>query len=189
MPKAITYTNRKGRKYHLCETKTKKGKPRFVFSREPRGKPVFEMPDGYEISESINGQVSLRKVVASPISDDEILTVRTIVRRQAHLTRYRVDVRKDAIVVYEPVGGIDEGVARMLGLPREAVESLSSRVQYSPVLRFILVDVENREFIVERMCYRGSVDGWLPLHDAGHLAGLAPRYVAHIGKESFFELY
>jgi hypothetical protein len=45
---------------------------RFVFSREPRGKPVTVMPAGYEPAENINGQVTLRKIGSSLISEAEI---------------------------------------------------------------------------------------------------------------------
>ena len=42
-------------------------------------------------------------------------------------------------------------------------------------------------FVVERMCFRGRIDGWHGL-DGGPLEKLVERYVPHIGKDSFFEL-
>ena len=45
----VTYTNRKGRTYHLCQGVTRTGKPRYYFAREPKGKPVEQIPEGYEI--------------------------------------------------------------------------------------------------------------------------------------------
>ena len=39
---AITYTNRKGRTYYLCKDYTKTGKPRYFFSREPKGEILEE---------------------------------------------------------------------------------------------------------------------------------------------------
>jgi len=55
----ITYANRKGLTYYLCKTVTKSGKPRYVFTREPKGEPVEQVPEGYAIRESVNGVVSL----------------------------------------------------------------------------------------------------------------------------------
>jgi len=40
----ITYTNRKGVTYHLCQGVTKTGKPRYYFARQPKGEPVPEIP-------------------------------------------------------------------------------------------------------------------------------------------------
>jgi len=36
----VTYTNRKGHTYYLCQGVTKTGKSRYYFAREPRGEPV-----------------------------------------------------------------------------------------------------------------------------------------------------
>ena len=51
----VTYTNRKGYTYYLCRGTTKTGKPRYYFAREPKGDPVEQIPEGYEIRESVNG--------------------------------------------------------------------------------------------------------------------------------------
>jgi hypothetical protein len=59
---AVTYTNRKGTTYSLCRGVTKTGKTRYFFAREPVNEPVEKVPEGYEISESVNGVVSLAKV-------------------------------------------------------------------------------------------------------------------------------
>lgn len=105
----ITYTNRNGRTYYLCEVAQRNGRTRFVFSREPRGKPVTLMPAGCEPAESVNGQVSLRKVGTSPISQAEVQCVRAALDRHTRLAGYRVEVRKETIVIHEPQGGIDPG--------------------------------------------------------------------------------
>jgi hypothetical protein len=68
---AITYTNRKGKTYHLCRGTTKTGKPCYYFAREPKGEPVEQIPDGYEIRESVNGVVSLAKTRPQQILPDE----------------------------------------------------------------------------------------------------------------------
>lgn len=187
MGEAISYTNRKGKTYFLCEKKTKTGKKRYVFSKEPGDKPVNKIPEGYEITESVNGVVSLSKAVPSPILPAEVAAVREAVAAHDHLSRYRVDSRKKDIIVYEPIGPGPEQLAEALGVRAEALKGLGDDAQYTPVLRFLLVDEERRWFGVERMCYRGSVDGWLPL-GAGKIEKLAKRYVVHLGKESFYEL-
>ena len=54
---SITYTNRKGVTYYLCQGVTRTGKPRYYFAREPQGDPLEQIPAGYIISESVNGIV------------------------------------------------------------------------------------------------------------------------------------
>lgn len=191
MADAITYTNRKGKTYYLCEKTTKTGKNRYVFSKEPKGKPVTKLPEGYEITESVNGVVSLSKAVPSPILPSEVDIVRKALAANKRLRRYRVDSRKTDIIVYEPVGGLSLNAVKELGLgfPMSAMKRLEKSAQYAPVLRFRLLDEQGREFGVERMCYRGSIDGWLPLSDGGKIEQLTKRYIDQLGKESFFELY
>jgi hypothetical protein len=57
----VTYTNRKGVTYTLCRGATSTGKPRYYFAREPKGEVVEEIPEGFKISESVNGTVSLAR--------------------------------------------------------------------------------------------------------------------------------
>jgi len=56
---SFEYTNRKGVTYYLRRSTTKRGKTHYAFSRKPGGEEVEALPDGYEVRESINGQVSL----------------------------------------------------------------------------------------------------------------------------------
>lgn len=185
----ITYTNRNGQTYYLCEVVQRNGKIRFVFSREPRGKPVTVMPAGYELAESVNGQVSLRKAGTLPISPAEVQYVRDALHRHPHLTSYRVEARKKTIVIYEPRGSIDPGVIfQELGLDVRRSGRFKGGPRYSPVFRFRLIDPQKRIFMAERMCYRSSLEGWLSLHTAGSLSSLTNRYLRHLGEDSFFEI-
>ena len=78
----ITYTNRKGATYTLCQGVTKTGKPRYTFVRDPQGKRALEtIPDGYEISESVNGVVSLVKSHPQKLLPQEIAAVEQAVRQ------------------------------------------------------------------------------------------------------------
>jgi hypothetical protein len=62
--------------------------------------------------------------------------------------------------------------------------------QYTPVLRFTLLDPKQRLFGSERMCYLGSIDGWLELYaHTGSVAELARALIPTLGTEQFFELW
>jgi len=101
---SITYTNRKGVIYYLCQGVTKTGKPRYYFAREPQGTPLEQIPAGYIISESVNGIVSLVKARPVQILPDEVAAVESAVRRHPKSRNYRVGIKQNRIEVYERVG-------------------------------------------------------------------------------------
>lgn len=185
----VTYENRKGDTYYLSAVKTRKGKTRLVFSRQPKGESVPEVPQGHEIAESVHGQVSLRKIAPSAISDLEVREVQSVIREYQHIEDCRIEVKGKSIVVYEP-NKPNLGPIHDLGFSLGPVQlkNLERHTRYKAVMRFNLVDADDRAFVTERMCYRGSMEGWLDLHDMGSIGKLARKYIKHIGKESFYEL-
>ncbi|MDD2456587.1 MAG: hypothetical protein PHE10_09700, partial [Kiritimatiellae bacterium] len=64
-------------------------------------------------------------------------------------------------------------------------EERQQHASYQAVMRFSLVDRETRAFTVERYCFRGRIDDWIWLDGPGALAGLARKYVKHLGQDSF----
>ena len=74
----ITYTNRKGVTYYLCRGVTKTSKPRYYFAREPKSEPVEQIPEGFKISESVNGIVSLVRDRPALIQPEEARYLETI---------------------------------------------------------------------------------------------------------------
>jgi hypothetical protein len=193
----ITYTNRKDVTYTLCKGSTKTGKSRYFFAREPQGESVEAIPEGYEIRESVNGVVSLAKVRPGHILAEEVAVVAAAIQRHPRGRNYRVDVKPDRIDIYELVGG---GMDEVLAIFNAALSpALLAKMradrecygQYTAVLRFILTDAEHRLFRAERMCYRSSVDGWLPLYNFGaaSIEQLARRLVPTLGTDAFFGLY
>lgn len=192
----ITYTNRKGVTYTLCKGVTKTGKRRYFFAREPQGEPVEAIPEGYEIRESVNGVVSLAKMRPGHILAEEVAVLAAAIQQHPRGRNYRVDVKPDRIDIYALVGGgMDEVLAVFNAVltPELLAEIRADRErygQYTAEMRFILTDAERRLFRAERMCYRSSVDGWLPLRTIGiaSIEQLARRLVPTLGTDAFFEL-
>ena len=196
----VSYTNRKGQTYMLYRGQTKSGKPRYYFGRadQGQGEPVTEIPAGYTISESVNGVVSLVKDQPSLIQPEEVAAVEAAVQQHPEARRYRVAVKNDRIEIYEQVGPNYETVVSEMHLPGLSSPGLSERLRaleehharYAPVFRFILLDPARRRFGAERMCYRGSIDGWLELMPtSGSVAELARKLVPTLGPDQFFELW
>lgn len=193
----ITYTNRKGRTYYLCQGVTKTGKPRYLFAREPRYEPVHKIPPGYEIRESVNGVVSLARVTPAVVRAEELAAVEAALWKHPKAQNYRVAVKHKRIVVYERAGpDVDEYLSELEGYfpisprKREAGrELLEKRARFDPVMRFTLWDKERRTFHAERWCFRGSIDGWLSLHLYSTVAELAQDLIPALGTDEFFELW
>ena len=193
----ITYTNRKGKTYYLCQGTTKTGKPRYYFAREPKGQPVEQIPEGYEIRESVNGVVSLAKTRPRQILPDERAVVEAALRQHPKPGNYRVDVKGKQIVIYERTGAdIDQlfPLLRAVGGISQAKraslqEILDKSAQFSPVLRFTLSDEEKRTFYAERWCYLGSIDDWIHAGPNGPVHLLAQLMIPKLGTDAFFDLY
>ncbi len=189
VPPRLPYINRKGYAYHLRAIVTKTGKTRYVFTRTRSKDALGEVPPGHTIVESVNGVVSLARAGHSAIAGEELGVVRAALQRRRRLARHAAEARKNAILVFEPIGALDPGAAKELGIDAATAERyFEEHAQYVPVFRFTLVDPARRVFLAERMCYRSSVDGWLSLNDTGTLRELVRQYLPHLGRDSFYEL-
>jgi len=195
----VSYTNRKGLTYTLYRGQTKTGKPRYYFGRagQSQGEPVTGLPPGYTISESVNGVVSLVKDRPSLIQPEEVAAIEAVVQQHPDAHRYRVAVKRDRIEIYEQVGPDYDALLSEMHIVGLSSPGLAERLRaeqehdarYTPVLRFILLDPAQRRFGVERMCYLGSIDGWLELGRTGPVAKLARALIPTLGTDQFYELW
>jgi hypothetical protein len=192
----ITYTNRKGFTYFLNKGVTKTGKPRYYFAKVQKGEPVDEVPQGYEIEESVNGIVSLVKFRPKLIPYEEWVCVEDALARHPKTRDYRILVKDKMIVIYESTGfDVDKMMKLFEGFPilpdaRERLEEKKEQNdQFTPVMRFILENQETREFRAERWCYSGSIDDWIHAGRSGKIDKLAKTLIPKLGTDEFFELY
>lgn len=196
---AVTYTNRKDRTYYLCQALTKTGKPRYYFAREPRDTLVEEIPEGYEIRESVNCVVSLGKVRVILLLDEEIDTVNKAVQEHPKAKDFRVDVKSKQIIICERVVpdfvDLGEMLAAHLGMPSLSSDQIQRleevdrvRAQYSPTMRFVLRDAQNRRFRAQRMGFHGGIDDWMDIAYSEPLADVVAARVHTVGTDAFFEL-
>ena len=195
----VTYTNRKGYTYYLCQGLTKKGNPRYFFSRTLKDTVLEEIPQGYEIRESVNGNVSLAKIRPVELLDSEIRAVQEALNAHPKARLYRKDVKPRQITIYESLGAdighLSKPLKRLLGseaqtqdLMQQIQEEEYTRAQFSPVMRFTLTDDEHRFFVAERMCYRGSVEDWIEIEIDKTIDELCARLISKLGTEGFFDL-
>ena len=189
-PAAFAYTNRRGDTYYLHEGKTKTGKPRYFFAKTVREGALTKMPEGFEVSESINGVVSARrKRLGEPtVPDEDLDVVQAAVKRQRRLQDHEVRVVGGAIVVFEPDTCREElrHLESVLGgpLPRSFIKDRMKKTRFAPVMKF---EPDGKGYAVFRMTCRGEGDWSWPL-TAGALKKLATKHVRHIGTDEVFEL-
>jgi len=191
----LSYTNRKGRVYYLHAGRTKTGKRRYFFARTAGDGVLTALPAGFEIVESINAVVSLRRIDpdACTVPEMDLARVRAELVRHPHLRRHRADAVKGTIMVFEPIGGLTDEIADHLVASFQLTPAqleqrrpvLEKGLQYTPVMR--LVPVDRGRYELARMTYRG-VGGWSSALARGPLQKLASTYLKQIGTPTFFDL-
>ncbi len=191
----MEYVNRKGDTYYLQQGKTKTGKPKYYFGRRLSAAPLDAMPEGYEVHESPeNAQVHARKTRATEVSSMERRLVEEAVARLAGLKHVIVNIEHDALVVYlpdtedEPLERLDEMPWFSAGAIGKLRDRQARRAYYQKMMRFELLDDDERLYSVQRWCFRGSIDNWVFLAGPAPLERLVEQFAPHLGKESFFEL-
>lgn len=192
----VAYTNRKGCEYFLCAGRTKLGKIRYFFAREPGAAPVPAIPEGFEIQESINGVVSLAKARPKLILDAEVDAVKAALAKHPRGRRYRVDAQGDRITVYEnvgvDVGQFQEYLVQRTGFiigPGNARGFEEKHARYMAMLRFVLMAGRVRKFVVQRMCFRSSVESWILVSSPKRLGKLVSDLIPTLGSDAFYELH
>jgi hypothetical protein len=160
---------------------------------QSNGALAKSIPEGFEIYENPNAQVFLRRIPPKIITDEERQVVEDGMRKYASVQDYKIDVRGNAIAIHtahqesETFREMFTGFRPDLDQTKIA-EFVAQAVHYSPMMQFLLEDEKRRTFTAQRYCFIGSIDDWI---DIGHglLPTLVKRYVKHLGKESYFELF
>ena len=192
----ITHKNRKGDTYYLHEGKTKKGNPKYFFSKKIKGILPDGIPDGYEIYENIDAQVFLRKIQPKIITDEELNLVKSYLEKCKHIPHWQVEVKKDTIIVYTSDDNEKDMVnecSNVFGglfspIKKDLLERMLKRnIRYMPMLKFTLIDKTNRIFDLDRQYFR-SEGGWMKIDYKKSLDELAKKYCKFLNTEDFFDL-
>ena len=190
--KPVSYTNRKGKTYYLHAAKRKSGKTVYVMKLSSRD-ALTQLPEGYEIMEGVNGQVSVGRSKPRQITVEEETLILEKLQRLG-LKYYRCEAKDAYLTVYAPVYSETAFDDLSSVFPNSFIDSTKAFIfekmqtgPLEPVMRFELIDEESRRFNIERMTYRGAGD-WHSLWKFGALNELADKFLPHLGKDSFFDL-
>ena len=193
----MEHTNRKGDRYFVFEGKTKTGKPKYFVSRKPTsdgGNQIESLPEAFELFEDPSSHVvTVRRRKPTRIKQFEADLVRDLAIRLSSHSAVQALIDGDYIVLYAPDEDslqLAKDFESMFGSFTSAAKSIVSRGRYTAVMRFKLVDEDQRLYQISRYCFRSSIDGWLSLPSrSAPLETLARKYFPHLGEDSFYELF
>jgi hypothetical protein len=188
---AFTYTSRRGKTYYLRTGPKRGGGIQHYVSTDPKGPVADAIPEDFEVYETPNGQVYLRKKKPVRIQPAELALIeKELQRRPKSQHCYLAEVSDDKIVIHQ--GETHIGFIREINvrLPASGLEEWAARnAHYMPVMRFVLLDKAERIFGPERYCFRGSVEDWIPIGQPDQLKKLTARFLKHLGNDSIYELF
>ncbi len=192
--KKVTYTNRKGKVYYLYAAVTKTGKQRYTFAAKSKGEPIDAIPEGYEIRENVNGRVSLAKIAPQLILPDEQNYVENAISDHPQKIHYRVDVKKNEIVVYESNLSEADGLANMLAeISRQSKDkvmiTMMEHATFMPMLKFTLVDKNKRLFQAKRLDPHYSDERWIEMSAMETIQQLTDEIIPRLDEDEFFDFF
>ncbi|MCD6274131.1 MAG: hypothetical protein J7K30_15115 [Deltaproteobacteria bacterium] len=138
----------------------------------------------------------MRKKQPQIVTDIEKYLINKYLKKLKSSNRYLSDIKGKNITVFESTQNIDGLKALFERLPFGEhqsdsciIEKLEREITYKPMMRFILEDKQQRIFIAQCFCFKGSVDDWIYIGGPDSLENLLKAYFNHLGQESFYGLY
>ena len=187
---SVIHVNRRGTKYYLHTGPRRGGGIQHFFSTKPEGQLAGAIPDGFEIQETVNAAVYLRRKQPKLIREDELDELRQRLKAIKGKRRYCVEARGKVVTIHESTSDFSSLAAAWSFVSPQKVAEVNERfTDYQAVMRFVLADAKTRQFSPERYCFRGSVEDWISIGPPDTLAKLAEKYFKHLGKDSIYELF
>lgn len=188
---SVTYTNRKGKTYHLHQGVTQKGNPKYHFALSEPEQPVDAIPQGYEIYENPGGQVFLRRQRPKHIPEAELAVVAQALEAHPQIAYFLLDVKDRMIYVYTAVQDTDflRRTITTYHPNKDAETYIAQNLTYHTELRFELKDAKKRTYVAWRYCFRGSIDDWITISQPDTLDTLAATFIPLLEDEAFYTLY
>lgn len=191
----VEYVNRRGETYRLMVGKTRTGKPNYYTTKKDRGTrgtPAESIPEGFELYETpADARVYVRRKRETRLMSWEREQAIEATKRISGTSHFFVEIDGDSLVIYWPqqnAAQLERFASIFETTLQRAKQSFIINGHYSPEMRFVLCNEEQRLFRADRMCYRGGSEHWMRISGAEPLEALLEEFVPHLGQESFFEL-
>src|SRR5262245_2916833 len=98
---AFSHQTRRGEVYYLQSGPKRGGGTQYYFSRKQTGTAATALPDGFEIYETVDGQVYLRRKRPKLILDCELDRVGSELAKLGPKWMFRAEVDGEQIVIHE----------------------------------------------------------------------------------------
>ena len=125
------------------------------------------------------------------ILPEELASVKDTLQKHPKSHNYRVAVKNDQIIIYESQGTDFGELFGSIGwtVPDRLGQEFNERhAHFSPIMRFILDDTEERIFSPQRWCFLGSIDTWINAGTSGKIDYLV-KLIPKLGTDDFYEIY
>lgn len=125
----ITHTSRTGDTYYLHTGPKSGGGVQHYFSTKSTGNLAEQLPEGFEVYESVRGQVFLRRQQPKLIRNGELDGVARRVEKPRAGHRYKIEVRGKVLTIHESAPRSLELERFALPFPQERLEPLPSALR------------------------------------------------------------
>ena len=189
----IEFKNIRQQAYYIKSKKTKKGNTTYFMTRKKDEKCLDKIPQGYEVFERYDtGMMYIRKMKKSNFQIHEIKIIENELEANQSIIGYKLDINGDQIKIYVAEKEENERIAQTFDdsflLQKIRFSEKFKRFDEKIIIN-IKVSKQGKEFEIMRFCYLGSVDDWIVIDTGNNLELLTKKYLIHLGKESYYELF
>jgi len=107
----FTYNSRTGKTYYLHTGPKRGGGTQHFFSKKSAGTLAGQLPAGFEVYETVNGQVYLRRQQPKLIHDAERECIAKHLTKPQPGHRYKVEIQAKTLTVHESAQDIGEDLS------------------------------------------------------------------------------
>jgi len=194
---ATAFKNSREVAFYIKSKKTKKGNTTYYMTKKLDGECLEVEPDGFEVFEKPDSRTMfIRRRKPNKFGLKGINVIKKELNKNKDIADFKIDVIGDVVKVYTTdlesgADNIFSGGLQDLLFSKGKMDLFRKAYQrYEERMRIKLVEKKNeKEYLVYRYCYRGSVDDWIIIDAGEDLGQLAKDNLKLIGTEEYFESY
>lgn len=193
---AKEFKNSRNVAFYIKSKLTKKGNTTYFMTKKLNKECLDEEPQGFEVFEKPDSRtIFIRRRKPNKFGLKGVNIIKKELERNKNIADFKIDVNGDEVKIYTVdlederdnvfVGGLQDVLfsKSKMNVFRKAFQRFEERMRIK-----LMEKKEEREYLVYRYCYRGSVDDWIII-DAGENLADMTKNLQLIGTEEYFESY
>lgn len=193
---AKEFKNSRNVAFYIKSKLTKKGNTTYFMTKKLDKECLDEEPQGFEVFEKPDSRtIFIRRRKPNKFGLKGVNIIKKELERNKNIADFKIDVNGDEVKIYTVdlederdnvfVGGLQDVLfsKSKMNVFRKAFQRFEERMRIK-----LMEKKEEREYLVYRYCYRGSVDDWIIIDAGEDLADMA-KNLQLIGTEEYFESY